>query len=70
METPGKIKSERLEQFFSDIKEGHALVIHLEILQTTYFVIIWSLQAVGCLRLWQFLVIPTCSLLQLTWSMK
>ena len=30
--------SEWLEQFFSDIREGHALVIHLEIIQTTYFV--------------------------------
>ena len=43
-ETPGKINSEWLEQFFSDIKEGHALVIHLKILQTTYFLIIYSLQ--------------------------
>ena len=41
--------------FFSDIKEGHALVIHLEILQTTYFVIICSLQ---CCRLSEIVAIP------------
>ena len=46
-ETPGDINSELLEQFFIDIKEGHALVIHLKILQTTYFVIIYSLQCSG-----------------------
>ena len=69
-EMPGKINPEWLKQFFSDIKEGHSLVIHLEILQTTYFVIIRPYIAAGCLRLWQFLVIPTCFLLRLTWSMK
>ena len=37
-ETSGKINSEWLEQFFSNIKEGHTLVIRLIILQTTYFV--------------------------------
>ena len=42
------MNSEWLEQFFIDIKEGHALVvIHLKILQTTYFVIISSLQCSG-----------------------
>ena len=45
--TLGKINSEWLEQFFIDIKEGHALVIHLKILQTTYSVIIYSLQCSG-----------------------
>ena len=53
---PGKINPEWLKQFFSVIKEGHSLVIHLEILQTTYFVIIRPYSAAGCLRLWQFLV--------------
>ena len=40
---------------FSYIKEGHALVIHLEILQTTYFVIICSLQ---CCQLSEIVAIP------------
>ena len=47
--------SEWLEQFFIDIKEGHALVIHLKIFQTTYFVIIYSLQ---CSRLSEIVAIP------------
>ena len=47
-ERSGKINSEWLEQFFSYIKEWHPLVIHLENLQTTYFVVICSLQ---CCRL-------------------
>ena len=51
----GKINSEWLEQFFSAIKEGHALVIYLKILQTTYFLIIYSLQ---CSRLSEILAIP------------
>ena len=54
-ETPGKINYEWLEQFILDIKEGHALVIHLKILQTTYFVIIYSLQ---CSRLSVIVAIP------------
>ena len=36
-------------------KKGHALVIHLKILQTTYFVIIYSLQ---CSRLSEIVAIP------------
>ena len=51
----GKINSEWLEQLFSDIKEGHALVIHLKILQTTHFVFIYSLQ---CSRLSEIVAIP------------
>ena len=47
--------SEWLEQFFSDIKEGHALFIHLEILQTTYFMIICFLQ---CCLLSEIVAIP------------
>ena len=50
-----QINSELLELFFSDIKEGHALVIHLEILQTTHLVIICSLQ---CCRLSEIVAIP------------
>ena len=50
-----KIISEWLEQLFSDIKEGHALVIHLKILQTTYFVIIYSLQ---CSQLSEIVAYP------------
>ena len=51
----GKLNSEWLKQIFSDIKEGHALVIHLEILQTTYFVIRCSLQ---CCWLSEIVAIP------------
>ena len=58
-ETLGKINSEWLEQFFIDIKEGHALVIHLKILQTTYLWLYIPYSAMGCLRLWQCLVLPT-----------
>ena len=43
-ETPDKIDSEWLKQFFSDIKDGQTLISHLEILQTTSFFIICSLQ--------------------------
>ena len=50
-----QINSELLELFFSDIKERHALVIHLEILQTTHLVIICSLQ---CCRLSEIVAIP------------
>ena len=50
-----QINSELLELFFSDIKEGHALVIHLEIFQTTHLVIICSLQ---CCRLSEIVAIP------------
>ena len=50
-----QINSELLELFFSDIKEGHALVIHLEIFQTTHLVIISSLQ---CCRLSEIVAIP------------
>ena len=32
-ETPREITSEWLEQFVTDIKDGHALDIHFEILQ-------------------------------------
>ena len=46
---------------FSDIKEGHALVIHLEILpQYSVLIILVPYSAISCLSLWQFLVIPTC----------
>ena len=41
---PGKKVSKWLEQFFSDIKDGQTLINHLEILQTTSFFIICSLQ--------------------------
>ena len=50
------MNSQWIQQFFSVIKEGHALVIHLEILQTTYFVIICSLQ---CCRLSEIVAIPS-----------
>ena len=49
------------EQFFSDIKEGHALVMHLEILpQYSVSIILVPYSAISCLSLCQFLVIPTC----------
>ena len=54
-DTPGKINSEWLEQLISDIKEGHVLVIHLKILQTIYFVIIYSLP---CSWLSEIVAIP------------
>ena len=38
-ETPFKIDSEWLEQFFSDIKDGQTLINHLEILQTSSLII-------------------------------
>ena len=57
---PGKINSEWLKKIFSDIKEGHALVIHLEILQITYFVIICSLQCCRLSEIVAILVILTC----------
>ena len=68
MRETGKINSEWLEQFFSDIKEGHALVIHLEILpQHSVLIILIPYSAISCLSLCQFLVIPTC-FSPLTWS--
>ena len=54
--------------FFLDIKEGHALVIHLEILpQHSVLIILIPYSAISCLSLCKFLVIPTC-FSPLTWS--
>ena len=64
-----QINSEWVEQFFSDIKEGHALVIHLEIPpQYSVLIILVPYSAISCLSLCQFLVILTCFLSPLTWS--
>ena len=46
---------------FSDIKEGHALVIYLEILpQHSVLNILVPFSAISCLSLCPFLIIPTC----------